>query len=259
LKEYIGDGMSSVNLDLNLNVSGELAVNSNTTSTTSITSLHGTPTTTVRQHVIRALFDGTQLSKITKIVLVDTGGTERDSTTSLSYSVSGNELTIACTISVTASYTIARVRSYADTYLYFDTTVSPQISVSSGDIVTVTLKITASISGTLTYGTASYSMTMVDFGNLAVSVLAGTKSASDLKISGVIFVCQTASYNASPTKNISSDGLTVYFSASATIISADTLTAIEIWAPVKTLWKYSGLSIPLPAGSSVSYSESVSA
>jgi hypothetical protein len=248
--------MSSVNLeikDLNLNVSGELKVNSNTVF------VHGSPTTTVRQHVIRALYDGTQLSKITKIVLVDTGGTERDSTTSLSYSVSGNELTIACSISVTASYTIARVRSYAGTNLYFDTAVSPQVTVASGDVVTVTLKITISISGTLTYGTASYSMTMVDFGNLVASVLAGTKSASDLNISAVVFVCQTASYNVSVTKTISTDGLMLYFSASTTVISADTLTAVEVWTSTKTLWRYAGLSVPLPAGSTISYSEAVSA
>jgi hypothetical protein len=248
--------MSSVNLDLKdlkLSVNGELTVNSNTVM------LHGSPTTVVRQHVIRALYDGTQLSKITKIVLVDTGGTERDSTTSLSYSVSGNELTISCSISATASYTVARARSYAGTNLYFDTTVSPQVTVSSGDVVTITLKITISISGTLTYGTASYSMTMVDFGNIVVSVLAGTKSASDLNISAVVFVCQTASYNVGATKTISSDGLMLYFTASATVISADTLTAVEIWAPTRTLWKYAGLSIPLPAGSTVSYSEAVSA
>jgi hypothetical protein len=252
----LGGVMSSVNLDikdLKLSVDGELKVNSNTVS------LHGSPTTTVRQHVIRALYDGTQLSKVTKIVLVDTGGTERDSTTSLSYSVSGNELTIACSISATASYTIARVRSYAGTNLYFDTAVSPQVTVASGDVVTITLKITVSISGTLTYGTASYSMTMVDFGNLAVSVLAGAKSASDLNISAVVFVCQTASYSVGATKTISTDGLMLYFTASTTVLSADTLTAVEVWASTRTLWRYAGLSIPLPAGSTVSYSEAVSA
>jgi len=248
--------MSSVSLefkDLKLRVDGELNVNSNTVS------LHGSPTTTVRQHIIRALYDGTLLSKITKIVLVDTNGTERDSTTSLSYSVSGNELTISCSISVTAGYTIARVRSYAGTYLYFETSVSPQVTVSAGDVVTVTLKITVSISGTLTYGTATYSLTMVDFGNLAVSVLAGTRSASDLNISAVAFVCTQATYNVGTTKTISSDGLMLYFTASTTVIAQETLTAVQIWTSERELWRYAGLSIPLPAGSTVSYAEAVSA
>jgi hypothetical protein len=125
--------------------------------------------------------------------------------------------------------------------------------------VTVTLKITASISGTLTYGTSNYQMTMVNFGNLAVSVLAGTRNAGDLRITTVAFVCVPATYTVSPTKTVSGDGLMLYFTASTTAMGQETLTTIEIYAGTRVLWRYSGLSIPLPAGSTVSFSEAVSA
>jgi len=62
--------MSLNRLDLSLDVKGLIELNRESLL------LHGSPTTTVRQHVIRALYDGTLLSKITKIALVDTGGTE---------------------------------------------------------------------------------------------------------------------------------------------------------------------------------------
>jgi hypothetical protein len=245
--------MSSVNLDLNINVKGLIEVNGESLS------LQGSPTTTVRQHVIRALYDGTLLSKITKIALVDAGGVERDYTTSLSYSVSGNQLVITCSITVTASYTVAKVRAYAGTNLYFETTPTTQPSVSSGDVVNITLTITVSISGTLTYAGTSYSMTMVNFGNLVCNVFAGNKTASDLKIAGIVFVGQIASINVTPTNTLSADGLSVTTTGSASITTADTLVSVEIWAPVLLLWKYTGLSVSLPAGSTVSYSETITA
>jgi hypothetical protein len=245
--------MSLNRLDLSLDVKGLIELNGESLL------LHGSPTTTVRQHVIRALYDGTLLSKITKIALVDTGGTERDSTTSLSYSVSGNQLTITCSITATASYTIGKVRAYAGTILYFETTPSTQPTVASGDVVNITLTITVSISGTLTYAGTSYSMTMVNFGNLVCNVFAGNKTASDLKIAGIVFVGQVASINVTPTNTLSADGLSVTTMGSTSITTADTLTAVEVWAPALLLWKYTGLSVSLPAGSTVSYSETVSA
>jgi len=48
-------------VDFNLNIVGGIELNNENIS------LHGSPTTTLRQHVIRALYDGTLLSKIDKI------------------------------------------------------------------------------------------------------------------------------------------------------------------------------------------------
>jgi len=223
------------------------------------TPLTGSPTTTLKQHVIRALYDGTQLSKITNIALVDTGGTERDSTTSLSYSVSGNQLTITCSITASASYTIGKVRAYAGTNLYFETTPSTQPAVNSGDTVNVTLTITVSISGTLVYGGSSYSMTMVNFGNLVCNVLAGNTSASGLKISQISLVGGSTVNSVGTSNSLSADGLSVSFTGTAQIITAYTVNTIEIYGLTQLLWKYTGLSVTVTDGSTVTYSEQVSA
>jgi hypothetical protein len=223
------------------------------------TPLTGSPTTTLKQHVIRALYDGTQLSKITKIALVDTGGTERDSTTSLSYSVSGNQLTITCSITASASYTIGKVRAYAGTTLYFETTPSTQPAVNSGDTVNVTLTITVSISGTLSYGGSSYSMTMVNFGNLVCNVLAGNTSASGLKVNLINFVGGSTSNSVGTSNTISGDGLSMSFTGTIQVITGYTINTVEIYGLTQLLWKYTGLSVTVSDGSTVTYSEQVSA
>jgi len=222
------------------------------------TPLTGSPTTTLKQHVIRALYDGTLLSKITNIALVDTGGTERDSTTSLSYSVSGNQLTITCSITASASYTIGKVRAYAGTNLYFETTPSTQPAVNSGDTVNVTLTITVSISGTLSYGGSSYSMTMVNFGNLVCNVLAGNASASGLKINLINFVGGSTSNSVGTSNTLSADGLSVSFTGTIQVITGYTINTVEIYGSTQLLWKYTGLSVTVTDGSTVTYSEQVS-
>jgi hypothetical protein len=222
------------------------------------TPLTGSPTTTLKQHVIRALYDGTLLSKITNIALVDTGGTERDSTTSLSYSVSGNQLTITCSITASASYTIGKVRAYAGTNLYFETTPSTQPAVNSGDTVNITLTITVSISGTLTYGGSSYSMTMVNFGNLVCNVLAGNASASGLKINLINFVGGSTSNSVGTSNTLSADGLSVSFTGTIQVITGYTINTVEIYGLTQLLWKYTGLSVTVTDGSTVTYSEQVS-
>jgi hypothetical protein len=240
-------------VDFNLNVVGGIELNNENIP------LHGSPTTTLRQHVIRALYDGTLLSKIDKIRLVGTDGYEYDYTSSLSYSVSGNQLTITCSITVTASYTIAKVRAYAGTNLYFETALSTTQSVREGDVVNITLTITVSISGTLTYGGSTYSMTMVDFGNLVCNVLAGSETPDRLKISSITFVGTAGSINVGTSNTLSADGLSVSFTGSGSAPVNNTITEIDVLAPTRTLWKYTGLSVSVTAGSTLSYSETVSA
>ena len=240
-------------MDFNLNVVGGIGLNNENIP------LHGSPTATLRQHVIRALYDGTLLSKIDKIVLLDTEGYEEDSTTSLSYSVSGNQLTITCSISVTAVYTIAKVRVYAGTNLYFETALSTTQPVSNGDTVNITLTITVSISGTLTYGGHTYSMTMADFGNLVCNILAGSEAPDRLKVSSITFVGTAGNINVGTSNTLSADGLSVSFTGSGSTSVDNTITGIEIWAPTRTLWKYTGLSVSVTAGSTLTYSETTSA
>jgi len=133
---------------------------------------HGSPTTTLRKDIISGFYNGSGLSKIDKIVLVDTGGTERNSSTSLSYSVSGNKLTITCTISITANYTIDKIRAYSGSKLYFETDVS-NVSVYSGDKANVTLTITVNVSGSLSGGGTSWSFSDILIADTIVKVLSG--------------------------------------------------------------------------------------
>jgi len=240
-------------MDFNLNVVGGIGLNNENIP------LHGSPTATLRQHVIRALYDGTLLSKIDKIVLLDTEGYEEDSTTSLSYSVSGNQLTITCSISVTAVYTIAKVRVYAGTNLYFETALSTTQPVSNGDTVNITLTITVSISGTLTYGGHTYSMTMADFGNLVCNILAGRETPDRLKVSSITFVGTAGNINVGTSNTLSADGLSVSFTGSGSTSVDNTITEIDVLAPTRTLWKYTGLSVSVTAGSTLTYSETTSA
>mgnify|MGYP000285863818 CR=1 FL=1 len=100
--------------------------------------------------------DTTYISKITKIVLVDSGGTERDSTESLDYTdntgASPPEVAVHGVIDITENYTVASVRLYAGTKLYFETAWSKAVEAGDKVEVTVTIRmeVTGSLSGTTT-------------------------------------------------------------------------------------------------------------
>jgi hypothetical protein len=242
-----------------INVNGEVSVKSVKSA------LHGSPTTTLRQHLIRCLYDGTTLGAIDKIVLVDDTDTERDYTTTLGYSVSANQLTITASISITASYSIAKVRSYRGTTLYFETALASPIPVNNGDTVSVTLTITVNISGSLTYGTSSFPLAMGVFGNRVARVLGGELDPSYLRVDNVQFVGTDAEgvaqvITVTPTKSISTDGLSMTMSASITPSFSFDISEIRIrTADLQNLWTYSNLTVYVPANSTLNYSETVSA
>jgi len=121
----------------------------------------GSPTTTLRADICNEVGSNTSyVSKIDKIVLVDSSNAEKDSTTSLSYtdntSQSPPNVVIQGSISITANYTVAKIRLYAGTKLYFETSWSR--SVTSGDVVQVRATISVSASGSLS-GTVTGSLT----------------------------------------------------------------------------------------------------
>ena len=238
-------------------------------------SLHGSPTTTVRQHLISALANGTNLGQINKIVLVDSNGTERDNTTSLNYSINTGSnqatLTITGTINITASYTVARVRAYSGTNLYFDTSLSTTINVNNGDAASVTLTITISYSGTMTYGSitetgdATYPTHVLTY--RIAQVLSGGTTASNLKVSAVYFELFYAgtdvetSKTVSTTNTVSSDGLSLTISCSWTADDNYEIFYIAVRLNDGSEgWAYTlHTSIEVPYGSTVSYTETVSA
>jgi len=115
----------------------------------------GSPTTTLRQDIVRSLGGNTSYPyTLSRIVLVDTGGSERDyasiSSTDWSFTsvTNGYKATATFQIQGTASYTCNRIRMYGSTSLYFEYTLPSSITVTSTTIVTVTvtIQVTASIS-----------------------------------------------------------------------------------------------------------------
>jgi hypothetical protein len=242
-------------MDSEIKLSGSLEVRGK------VVKLSGSPTATLKSDFAQALYNGTGLSKIDKIALVDTGDTERDSTTNLTYNIVGNSLQIQGTINITANYTIAKLRLYAGTKLYFETAVSEQKSVTSGDTVVATESITLNLTGTL----ANYSLVLDYIRNTFYNVLSGNATTTALNVSTVrIYVYnintqQTIYYNQTPTKSISSNQVT--WSTSLTLDYDFELRNIEIYAGTTRLyyWNLTGTPPSGSAGTAISYSETFTA
>lgn len=145
--------------------------------------------------------DTTYISSLSKIVLVDSGGTERDYTTTLSFSQPAeNQLKVECSISITASYTVSYVRAYAGTKKYFETSWSK--SVSSGDVVNITLTITVSTSGSLS-GSTTGSITVNNMSSNIAKALGGiTRDQIGLKTVKVLSTQVTEMLSATFTRTI---------------------------------------------------------
>jgi len=223
--------------------------------------LHGSPSSTLRNDFASALYNGTGLSAINRLVLVDTAGAERDYTTTLSFSIIGGSLQVQGSVSITASYTIASVRLYSGTKLYFDTPVAEQKTVSSGDTVVATVQISYNASGTLD----QYSFVMDYLRSIFYDVLRGAVSASALNVSTIriyvynILTGTTTYYNQTPTKSIS--GNVVTWSTSLTLDYDFELRNIEIYAGTTRLyyWDLVGTPPSGSAGTAISYSETFTA
>jgi hypothetical protein len=216
----------------------------------------GSPTSTFKNDVALAVYNGTGLSKLDKIVLVDSAGAERDYSTSLTFSTSVDTITVNCTISITASYSIAKVRVYSGTKLYFETALSTAVSVNAGDTVAVTWSMTVNMSGTL----SGYSFVIDAFRSKLINVLTGSETASALNVTSIriwVYNVSTATetyYDQTPSKSISNNVVTM--STSLTLNYDFEVRDIEINAGSSRLW-YWAVSTPPKgtAGSTISYTE----
>jgi hypothetical protein len=124
----------------------------------------GSPTTTLRQDIVRSLGGNTSYPyTLSKIVLVDTGGSERDyasiSPTDWSFTsvANGCKATATFQIQGTASYTCNKIRMYGSTSLYFEYTLPSSITVTSTTIVTVT--VTIQVTASITHGSGGEDVT----------------------------------------------------------------------------------------------------
>jgi hypothetical protein len=141
---------------------------------------HNTPTTTLLKHLADALFSGTNLGAISRIVLVDDGGNEQDYTTTLTFNV-GDTLVIQGTITANRNYNVVKVRTYKGNDLYFESSVS--FSVATGDRIQITITVSMSVNGNLSGGT----FVLRYFKTYVFQVLAGQLSVSQLSINQVVY------------------------------------------------------------------------
>jgi len=113
----------------------------------------GSPTDELRNDLTIDLGGTANISPINKIVLVDDADTERDSATisttdwSLTDITGGRRATAIKDIQISANYSVAKIRLYTDSRLYFEYTLSTPEAVQSGGVfrVTITIDVTASI------------------------------------------------------------------------------------------------------------------
>ena len=194
---------------------------------------HASPTSQVRLDLMSSFAgDTTKPNTLSKVVLVDTGGTERDSATisttdwSTTSITDGYRATCTKTINITANYSIAKVRLYGDTILYFEYTLASAISVTSGSVVYVTITIDAtwSISHTSGGTLVSANVTLA-FGRSVINRLClGTDKGKKLNTIQLVYAGGTVS---APTGTISTDTTNIRLTLSISYTPSSDVTIDE--------------------------------
>lgn len=220
---------------------------------------YNSPTDTLKTDLANALYNGTGLGTLNKLVLVDNAGNERDNSTSLSFIDTSDGVKVSATITASGSYTISRVRLYS-TKLYYDTSLSSPVSVNSGDSVAVEVTLKLTLSGTL----SGYSLVLDQIHLIFRDILKGAKTASALNVSKVELVGriygtnEPASLNITVSKNIS--GKQVTWSGNVQSGVDLIVDSIVIWAGSTQLYFWSATSpITVFSGQSITFSETFTA
>jgi hypothetical protein len=197
---------------------------------------HNTPTTTLLTHLADALYNGTNLGAVSKIVLVDDEGNEQDYTTDLTFNVE-DTLTIQGTITANRNYNVVKVRTYKGNNLYFESSVS--FSVTTDDRIQITITVSMNVSGSLTGGT----FVLRYFKTYVFQVLAGQLSVSQLSINQVVYsitnLDTNEQYNITLTPTKAKPTTTqVSLSASYTPTYTWALSSVTIKCPAGELYYY---------------------
>jgi hypothetical protein len=215
---------------------------------------HNTPTSTLLQHIADALYNGTNLTALDKIVLVDPSGVEKDYTTNLTFTV-GDTLQVSGTINVTESYSVAYIRTYGGGNKYFESAVS--FSVNPGDQVQITITISLTLSGSL----SGASFSDINLKSFIFKVLANQMSRTQLSIVYVVFnvtnlnTNETADYQQSVSKSKPASNK-VSFSGSYTPSYDWALNYVKVKASGGDLYRYT-TSITGYANTTITYSDTI--
>lgn len=107
------------------------------------------PTDYVKKDIVTEMGTCTAyIGYINKLCLVDNNGQERDCTTDLTYQDNApSSVSVKGSIQASAAYTVASIRAYAGDNPYFETSYS--VSLNQGDVLDITLTITATLSCSL--------------------------------------------------------------------------------------------------------------
>jgi hypothetical protein len=194
---------------------------------------HASPTTQVRLDLMSSFAgDTTKPTTLSKVILVDTGGAERDSATisttdwSTTSITNGYRATCTKTINITANYSIAKVRLYGDTTLYFEYTLPSAIAVTSGSVVYVTITIDATWSISHTSGGTLVSANVTTyFGRTVINRLClGTEKGKKLNTVQLVYAGGTIAY---VTGSISTDTANIRLTLSVSYTPASDVTIDE--------------------------------
>jgi len=215
---------------------------------------HNTPTTTLLTHLADALYNGTNLGAVSKIVLVDDVGNEQDYTTTLTFNV-GDTLVIQGTITANRNYNVVKVRTYKGNDLYFESSVS--FSVVVGDRIQITITVSMSVSGNLSGGT----FVLRYFKTYVFQVLTGQLSVSQLSINQVVYSITNLDANEqldiilTPTKSKPATNK-VSLSASYTTTYTWALSTVTIKCPAGELYYYIA-SLTGEANTQITYNDTI--
>jgi len=113
---------------------------------------HGSPTNILREHLMYSFAgDATKPLTLSRLVLVDTDGAERDYASidpaKWSMPVVGSRRQTVIVL-ITSNYSVASIRLYAGTNIYFEHTLPEPYSVTAGSKLAVTVTIRALLSYT---------------------------------------------------------------------------------------------------------------
>jgi len=174
---------------------------------------HSSPSDQLRLAILQELAAGSNtaaINNITKLVLVDDANNERDSCTSPNYTDnSGNSsdrnVVISCIITATASYTVARVRAYSGSVLYFDAALATSVSVTAGQNVntsmTIRIAVVANASGATT-GAGRNADTLII--NILKAFIAATRTSVNILQIALVDNAGTEQVVVTPTWSIDS-------------------------------------------------------
>jgi hypothetical protein len=221
------------------------------------------PTSDFLGDLANALYAGSGLATAYGLITVDSNGSDRDSTFSISMTKVSGKLLVYGSVTASTSYTLSKVKLLASngkTY-FLASPSSGGGDVSMGTKINIYFYITVTVSGSISYGSIGGSAVPVNIPDYVYDVLMGTRSVSDLAFDGVFFDFRDVNnvpmgVTVSPSK--SKSGNTINFSASAVPNANWSLTNIGVLKGQTVLWMYSlNQAVTGSAGSTVSISASI--